>query len=62
MTEEERMEKLKMLQEHQMRIAEVMQIEDPEERNAAALALPELGLTPEEIHEIYTTDGIMEVS
>jgi hypothetical protein len=53
MTEEERQEKLAMIQAHQMRIVELQKIEDPEERNAAYEALPEFTLTSEEIHEIY---------
>jgi hypothetical protein len=53
MTEEERSEKLAILQERQMAMVEISKMEDEEERRSAYEAMPEFTLTPEEIHEIY---------
>jgi hypothetical protein len=60
MNQIEKEEKLKMLQEHQMRMLDLQKIEDPDERNRLYESLPELNITPDEIHSIYsdTTDDL----
>lgn len=57
MTEQEKLEKLKILQERQILMNQIASIEDAEERDRQYRAMPDLHITPEEINEIYSSEG-----